>query len=139
MRECRTGPPRSKRAARLDARARGAGRPATTMAEMTDTWRRRLDAGHALLTDGGTGSELRRRGFALRPDAWSAPASLTHFGLLRGIHADYVEAGADVITTHTFPAAPFVPDAARPGPRPAHALRRPAAAPRARAAPADGA
>jgi len=105
------------------------------MAEMTDTWRRRLDAGHALLTDGGTGSELRRRGFALRPDAWSAPASLTHFGLLRGIHADYVEAGADVITTNTFAAARFVLDAAGLGERTAEIVRRTVAAAReARAA-----
>ena len=41
---------------------------------MSDTWREKLTAGRVLLLDGGTGTELRRRGFALRPDVWSALA-----------------------------------------------------------------
>ena len=105
------------------------------MLGVSDTWRERLGAGHALLVDGGTGSELRRRGFALHADAWSAPAALTHPDLLREIHADFIAAGADVITTNTFAAAPFVLDAAGLGERAEEiAARAVAAAREARAA-----
>jgi S-methylmethionine-dependent homocysteine/selenocysteine methylase len=68
-------------------------------------------------TDGGTGSELRRRGFALRPDVWSALASIEAPDLLRAIHADYIAAGADLITTNTFATSRFVLDGAGLGAR----------------------
>jgi homocysteine S-methyltransferase len=79
---------------------------------MSTAWNDKLRAGRVLLLDGGTGSELRRRGFALDADVWSALAPLTHYELLRAIHADYIEAGADVITTSTFATSRFVLDAA---------------------------
>jgi S-methylmethionine-dependent homocysteine/selenocysteine methylase len=68
--------------------------------------------GGTLLLDGGTGSELRRRGVRLDATAWSGPASLTHYDLLRDVHADYIAAGADVITTNTFGTSRFVLEAA---------------------------
>jgi len=105
------------------------------MAPMTESWRQRLDAGRALLLDGGTGSELCRRGYSPHAGAWSAPASLSHFELLRRIHADFIDAGADLITTNTFAATRFVLDAAGLGERTAEIVRRAVAAAReARAA-----
>ncbi|HEX6998259.1 MAG TPA: homocysteine S-methyltransferase family protein [Gammaproteobacteria bacterium] len=71
-------------------------------------WRERLDRGEVLLLDGGTGSELRRRGFPMRDDVWSAAASVTHFDLLRAVHEDYVRAGADAIIANTFAGTRFV-------------------------------
>jgi S-methylmethionine-dependent homocysteine/selenocysteine methylase len=71
-----------------------------------------LPTGRVLLLDGGTGSELRRRGFAMHDAVWSALAAESHYELLRTIHGDYVEAGADVITTNTFATSRFVLDAA---------------------------
>jgi homocysteine S-methyltransferase len=71
----------------------------------------------ARISDGGTGTELRRRGFALRPDVWSALASLEAPDLLRSIHADYIAAGADLITTNTFATSRFVLDGAGLGAR----------------------
>ena len=97
---------------------------------MSDTWRDKLAAGRVLLVDGGTGSELRRRGFALDARAWSAPAALTHFELLRSIQCDYIAAGADVISTNTFAATRFVLDAAGLGDRTAEVVRRAVAAAR---------
>ncbi len=70
------------------------------------------DSVTTLILDGGTGSELRRRGVALSGTTWSASASLTNFELLRAIHADYIGAGADVITTNTFATTRFVLEAA---------------------------
>ena len=102
---------------------------------MTDTWRDRLASGRVLLLDGGTGSELRRRGYALDPLAWSAPAALTDFELLRSIQSDYIAAGADVISTNTFAATRFVLEAAGLGERTVEVVERAVAAAReARAA-----
>jgi len=75
-------------------------------------WKQRLAYGGTLILDGGTGSELRRRGMALDSQIWSALAPLTHYELLRGIHADYIAAGADVVTTSTFATTRFVLEAA---------------------------
>src|SRR5690606_29521385 len=65
-----------------------------------------------LVIDGGTGSELRRRGMPLHSHAWSALAALTHYDLLRSVHADYIAAGADVVIVNTFAATRFVLEAA---------------------------
>ena len=97
---------------------------------MSDSWRDKLTAGRVLLLDGGTGSELRRRGFALDARAWSAPAALSDFDLLRSIQADYIAAGADVISTNTYAAARFVLEAAGLGDRTAEVVRRAVAAAR---------
>ena len=82
---------------------------------MATRWNDVLQTGGVLLLDGGTGSELRRRGVALDANVWSALASLEHFHTLRAIHADYVAAGADVITTNTFATSRFVLAAADRG------------------------
>jgi homocysteine S-methyltransferase len=97
---------------------------------MSDTWRERLGAGRVLLVDGGIGSELHRRGFALDARAWSAPAALTDFELLRSIHSDYIAAGADVISTNTFAATRFVLEAAGLGQQTAEVVQRSVAAAR---------
>ena len=78
-------------------------------------WRETLARGGTLVLDGGTGSELRRRGAPLDPVVWSALAPLTHYDLLRSIHADYIAAGADVVTTSTFATTRFVLEAAGHG------------------------
>jgi S-methylmethionine-dependent homocysteine/selenocysteine methylase len=82
------------------------------MERVSDTWLKRLQAGRTLLLDGGTGTDLRRRGMTLSGTTWSALASLGRFDLLRTIHCDYIDAGADVITTNTFATTRFVLEAA---------------------------
>jgi S-methylmethionine-dependent homocysteine/selenocysteine methylase len=84
---------------------------------MGRSWREVLDAGGALLLDGGTGTELRRRGCPLYADTWSALAAETHYRQLRAIHSAYIAAGADVITTNTFATTRFVLEAAGQGER----------------------
>ncbi len=60
--------------------------------------------GKLLLLDGATGTELNRRGVDTGLPMWSANALTTDAGLnvLRGIHLDYLRAGADIITANTF-------------------------------------
>ncbi len=55
-----------------------------------------------LLLDGATGTELNRRGVDTSLPLWSAAALLRAPDVLRQIHADYVAAGAEVITANTF-------------------------------------
>jgi S-methylmethionine-dependent homocysteine/selenocysteine methylase len=74
---------------------------------MSDHWRTELTQ-RPLIIDGGTGAELRRRGFPMHGDVWSALAGLTHYELLRSVHGDYLAAGADVVTTNTFATTRFV-------------------------------
>jgi S-methylmethionine-dependent homocysteine/selenocysteine methylase len=62
----------------------------------------RLASGHVLLLDGATGTELQRRGVDTTLPLWSARALLQAPDVLHAIHADYVAAGADIITTNTF-------------------------------------
>ena len=71
-------------------------------------WQTQLAAAQPVVIDGGTGSELQRRGVAHHPVAWSALAALTHGDVLRDIHVDFLNAGADVIITNTFAGARFV-------------------------------
>ena len=61
----------------------------------------RLAAGETILMDGGMGSELERRGLA-SPTTWSGGPMLTHPELVRDIHQEYIEAGAEIIITNTF-------------------------------------
>jgi len=75
-------------------------------------WLDKLHNDEIVVIDGGTGSELQRRGVAMNEHAWSGVAAYTHRNLLRDIHADYIRAGAEVITTNTFGTARFVLEAA---------------------------
>lgn len=62
----------------------------------------RLAAGDLVLLDGGTGTELQRRGVRMDPGAWCGPASLGSGDILERVHRDYIAAGADVITANTY-------------------------------------
>ena len=67
-----------------------------------DLLQSRLDVGDVVIMDGGTGTEIPRRGVPLCPTTWSGRATLTHPDLIRRIHEDYIRAGAEVIITNTF-------------------------------------
>ena len=61
----------------------------------------RLAAGETVLMDGGMGTELQRRELT-SPTTWSGGPMLTHPELVRDIHQEYIEAGAEIIITNTF-------------------------------------
>lgn len=92
----------------------------------------RLSAGDTILMDGGTGTELHRRGVNISKGAtvekrrtapesyaqqrvagvnyrsvtglgvWSAPANLEAPDVVRQVHEDYLKLGAEIIITNTF-------------------------------------
>jgi homocysteine S-methyltransferase len=79
------------------------------------TWLDELSAGGVLLIDGGTGTELRRRGAPWGDSTWSGLAGHARHDLLVQVHCDYIAAGAEVITTNTFGTTRFVLEGAGRG------------------------
>ena len=67
-----------------------------------DDFFERLNAGRPVIIDGGTGSEMEKRGAKMEEKGWSASCTLTAPNLLRAIHEDYIRAGAEVIIANTF-------------------------------------
>ena len=68
----------------------------------------RLNDGDVLLMDGGTGSELQRRGVNVlrgatdRLKAWSATANIDNADVVRQVHRDYLRVGADIVISNNF-------------------------------------
>jgi S-methylmethionine-dependent homocysteine/selenocysteine methylase len=62
----------------------------------------RLAAGPPILLDGALGTELERRGAMSALPLWSTHALLHAPELVRTIHREYVEAGAEILTANTF-------------------------------------
>ena len=69
-----------------------------------------LASGELIMLDGAMGTELERRGFPMSDTAWSAAAALTHADIIEQIHTDFIDAGADVISTNTFAGTRYVLD-----------------------------
>ncbi|MBI5567630.1 MAG: homocysteine S-methyltransferase family protein [Chloroflexi bacterium] len=61
-----------------------------------------LQSGRVLILDGATGTELDRRGVDTSLPLWSARALIVAPDIVRQVHRDYLDAGADIITTNTF-------------------------------------
>lgn len=55
-----------------------------------------------LLLDGAMGTELERRGYRTTLPTWTALANTEAPDLVSEIHRDYIDAGADIITSNTF-------------------------------------
>jgi S-methylmethionine-dependent homocysteine/selenocysteine methylase len=62
----------------------------------------RLSQNKPILLDGATGTELDRRGVDTSLPLWSARALIEQPDAVRSIHAAYIAAGAELITTNTF-------------------------------------
>ena len=75
-------------------------------------WQEKLARGELVVIDGGTGTELERRGVPMSRDAWSGLAVRTHPDIVREVHEAYICAGAEVIATNTFGTVRFVLEAA---------------------------
>jgi S-methylmethionine-dependent homocysteine/selenocysteine methylase len=66
----------------------------------------RVKSGEFLFLDGGTGTELARRGLVHgNAPCWSAEAVLGEPDLVRSVHEDFIRAGSDIIVSDTFRAS----------------------------------
>ncbi|KAL7172421.1 hypothetical protein ACSBR2_032003 [Camellia fascicularis] len=61
-------------------------------------------SGSVAIIDGGLATELERHGADLNDSLWSAKCLLTSPHLIRRVHLDYLEAGADIIITASYQA-----------------------------------
>lgn len=68
----------------------------------------RLKNGETILIDGAIGTELDRRGVKVDPHLWCVDAALSDEELLLSVHRDYIDAGADLITTNTYASSPLI-------------------------------
>ncbi|MFO1133252.1 MAG: homocysteine S-methyltransferase family protein [Hyphomicrobiales bacterium] len=69
---------------------------------MYDLIRAKLTSGESIILDGGTGTDIQRRGVPMSSSTWCAEANLSHPQIVRDVHADYIKAGADIIIANTF-------------------------------------
>ena len=67
-----------------------------------DTLIARARAGEPILIDGATGSEVLRRGAPRLANGWSGGSVSTHPDLVRQVHLDYLELGAELLASNTF-------------------------------------
>lgn len=67
-----------------------------------DRFLRRLNTGELIVLDGAMGTEIQRRGVSTTLPLWSASVLSRNPEVVRQIHTDYIEAGADIISTNTF-------------------------------------
>lgn len=62
----------------------------------------RLQSGEQVLIDGGTGTEVERRGVPQLENAWNGGGNLSHPDIVRQIHKDYIAHGAEIVISNTF-------------------------------------
>ena len=68
----------------------------------------RVAAGELVVIDGGTGTEIQRRGGAMDDATWCAEANLERPDLVREVHLAYLEAGAELVIANTFATSPLL-------------------------------
>ncbi len=64
--------------------------------------RAKLAAGGLVLIDGGTGTEIEKRGGTMVEGAWCGAAALTNPEIVQEVHEAYLHAGAEVIIANNF-------------------------------------
>lgn len=72
----------------------------------------RLAAGAVILIDGGTGTEIQRRGVDMVDKVWCGVTALDDPEILQTIHEDYIARGAEMIIANTFASSRHVLDRA---------------------------
>ena len=60
-----------------------------------------------VIKDGPMGTELERNGLVFQDFIWSAQALRQSPGKVEIIHKNYLDAGADTLTTNTFRTTPY--------------------------------
>lgn len=62
----------------------------------------KLNNNGIIIIDGGTGTELQKRGVPMSDAAWCGTAAIEHTDILKQIHFDYISAGAEIIAANTY-------------------------------------
>lgn len=67
-----------------------------------DEMMNRISAGECILIDGATGTEAQRRGVPQLDNAWNGGGALSHPDIIRQVHLDYIETGAEMVISNSF-------------------------------------
>tara|TARA_Y100000741_G_C18247165_1_gene555934 strand:+ start:377 stop:1270 length:894 start_codon:yes stop_codon:yes gene_type:complete len=62
----------------------------------------RAQEGECILIDGATGTEVERRGVPKLDNAWNGGGALSHPEIVKQIHKDYIQLGAEIVISNTF-------------------------------------
>ena len=69
--------------------------------------KQRLENNDTIILDGAIGAELEKKGAKMHKDLWCGTCSVESPDLVKKVHEDYILAGADIITTNTYPTTPI--------------------------------
>ena len=67
----------------------------------------KLTSNEVVILDGGIGAELEKFGASIDKDLWSGRCSIDNPEIVREVHQNFVNSGADVITTNTYASTPI--------------------------------
>ena len=68
---------------------------------------KKLTSSEVVILDGGIGAELEKLGASIDKDLWSGRCSIDNPEIVREVHQNFVNSGADVITTNTYASTPI--------------------------------
>ena len=75
---------------------------------MYDLIRKKLAKSETIILDGGTGTDIQRRGAPMSGATWCADANLTHGEIVEAVHLDYIARGTDIVTANTYATSPLL-------------------------------
>ena len=67
----------------------------------------KLTSSEVVILDGGMGAELEKFGASIDKDLWSGRCSIDNPEIVREVHQNFVNSGANVITTNTYASTPI--------------------------------
>ena len=72
-----------------------------------DSIKKKLEDGKIIILDGSMGAQLEKKGAQMDKDLWCGKCSINNPDLVKKVHEEYIEAGADIITTNTYATTPI--------------------------------
>ena len=73
---------------------------------MYNNIQKKLDSGQTIILDGGTGTDIQRRGVPMSGETWCADANLTHPDIVQAVHEDYIARALTSLSPIPLPPAP---------------------------------
>ena len=67
----------------------------------------KFSSNEVVILDGGMGAELEKLGASIDKDLWSGRCSIDSPEIVHEVHQNFVNSGADVITTNTYASTPI--------------------------------
>ena len=69
--------------------------------------KKKLENKEVIILDGSMGAELEKKGAPMDKNLWCGKCSIDSPELVKKVHQEYIDAGADIITTNTYATTPI--------------------------------